>query len=220
MDRLGNEKVGQEHSLNELVLTRNILLAHLFASKLAPSEVLKYARRYSSITHWEELLCAVFNPNASRLMAVVSIRQTDGYSGILRRHGSIEYVRFYVDWRDGKGQQPVGLSHFKVCDSIEEGVKRQLPVYHLASCSFEGDRYLRLQQRGVQPTVRAVLSWNHVPDMDIEFMPVFGNHVDSQISIDSQQELVTLFSTTEDLSVSSMSRLGYRPSTFVQSAVQ
>lgn len=220
MDHMGNGKAAQEHSLNELVLTRNILLAHLFAAKLAPSEVLRFARRYSSITHWEELLCAVFNPRASRLMAVVSIRQPEGYSGILRRHGSIEYVRFFVDWRDGNGQQPVGLSHFRVCDAIEEGANRMLPAYHLASCGFEAERYRRLQKQGIQPTIRAVLSWNHVPDLDVGFKPMFGNLVDSQISIDSQQELLSLFSPSGDLPVGSMPNLGYRPSTLVEAALR
>lgn len=220
MDHMGTEKASKEHSLNELVLTRNILLAHLFAAKLAPSEVLRYARRYSSITHWEEILCAAFNPNSSRLMAVVSIHQSDGYSGVLRRHGSIEYVRFFIDWCDGKGQQPVGLSHFKVCDAVDEGANRQLPIYHLVSCGFEGERYRRLQKKGVQPKVRAVLSWNHVPDIDIDFTPMFGNQVDSQISIDSQQELISLFSTAEDLSISPLPSFGYRPSPLLEAALR
>ncbi|MES9972563.1 MAG: hypothetical protein ABW092_21210 [Candidatus Thiodiazotropha sp.] len=202
----------EENSLNELVLTRNILLAHLFAGKLAPSEVLRFARRYSNVTHWEELLCAVFNPNASRLMAVVSIRQLDGYSGILRRHGSVEYVRFFVDWGNTFGLQPVGLGHFKVCDAIEEGIKRKLPTYHLVSCRFEAERYRHAIGHGVQPKLRAVLSWNQVPDIDVEFTPVFGNQVDSHISIDSVDELTTLFSVAEDVSEKAMLHLGYRQS--------
>jgi hypothetical protein len=204
------EKVYDENGLNELVLTRNILLAHLFSGKLAPSDVLQYAKRCSAVTHWEELLCVAFNPNASRLMAVVSIRQVDGYSGILRRHGSIEYVRFFIDWGDGRGMREIGLSHFRVCDVIDDEVARQVPSYHFVSCGFEADRYRRLIRSGVEPKVRAVLSWNHVPEMDVDFTPIFGNQVDSQISIDSSVELTSLFSAAESLSEKAMLHLGFR----------
>ncbi|MEW8584922.1 MAG: hypothetical protein AB2531_04095 [Candidatus Thiodiazotropha sp.] len=220
MDYEGRGNSSNDHSLNELMLTRNILLAHLFAAKLVPSEVVRYARRYTTVTHWEELLCAVFNPNASSLMAVVGIRQADGYSGILRKHGSIEYVRFFVDWRDGMEMQAVGLSHFRVCDNIDEGIKRTLPSYHLVSCHFDAGRYNRLLNEGVQPKLRAVLSWNHVPDMDDGFTPVFGNQVDSQISIDSQQELVSLFTTAEDPSAGMTPNPGYLPSSIVEAGLQ
>jgi hypothetical protein len=203
------EKVYEENSLNELVLTRNVLLAHPFTGKLAPSKVLRYVKRCSNITHWEELLCVAFNLNISRLMAVVSIRQVDGYSGILCQHSSIEYVRFFIDWGDGNGMRAIGLSHFRVCDVIDNEVKRQVPTYHLVSCGFEVDRYLRSIRSGVQPTVRAVLSWNHVPEMDVEFMPIFGNQVDSQITIDSSVELTSLFSVAENLSQKAMLHLGF-----------
>jgi hypothetical protein len=205
-----HEEVHDKNSLNELILTRNILLAHLFTGKLAPSEMLRYAKRCSTVTYWEELLCVAFNPNTSRLMAVVSIRQADGYSGILRRHGSIEYVRFFIDWSDGNGMQPIGLSHFRVCDVIDDGVNRQVPSYHLVSCGFEPNRYRSLIRSGVQPKVRAVLSWNHAPEMDVEFMPIFGNQVDSQITIDSSVELMSLFSVAENLSEKAMMHLGFR----------
>ncbi|MEW8508671.1 MAG: hypothetical protein AB2598_18420 [Candidatus Thiodiazotropha sp.] len=220
MDFKGSGGGSIYHDQNQLVLTRNILLAHLFAAKLAPGEVVRFASRYSAVTHWEELLCAVFNPNSSSLMAVVSIRQADGYSGILRKHGSIEYVRFFVDWGDGMGMRPVGLSHFKVCDSIDEGVKRTQPSYHLVSCSFDADRYRYLMKQGVQPKVRAVLSWNRVPDMDEGFVPMFGNQVDSQIKIDSEQELLTIFSSNEDQPGSRRAGLGYLPPSIVEAGFQ
>jgi hypothetical protein len=212
MDDMELNKSYEDNNLNELVLTRNILLAHLYSGKLAPNEVLQFAKRYSTVTYWEELLCVAFNPNDSQLTAVVSIRQADGYSGILRRHGSIEYVRFFIDWGEGNGMQAIGLSHFKVCDATDERVKRKLPTYHLVSCGFDAERYRLLIKLGVQPKVRAVLSWNYVPDIDGEFTPVFGNQVDSQISIDSSIELTSLFSIAEEQSERAMLHLGYRQS--------
>ncbi|MGD9171713.1 MAG: hypothetical protein PVI97_16950, partial [Candidatus Thiodiazotropha sp.] len=84
------------------------------------------------------------------------------------------------------------------------------PSYHLVSCGFEADRYRRLIRSGVEPKVRAVLSWNHVPEMDVDFTPIFGNQVDSQISIDSSVELTSLFSAAESLSEKAMLHLGFR----------
>lgn len=196
MDDMEHGTACNGYILNELLLTRNILLAHLFAGNVAPEHVLRLARRYATVTHWEELICAMFNLSSSRLMAVVGIHQAEGYSGILGRHGSKEFVRFYIDWLDGNGMQAVGLSHFKVHDALGKGRQSQLPSYHLVSCGFDAGRYRNLVRRGVQPRLRAVLSWNHVPDSDVDYEPVFGNRVDSQISIDSDEELTSLFSIT------------------------
>ncbi|MCU7924105.1 MAG: hypothetical protein KZQ88_15555 [Candidatus Thiodiazotropha sp. (ex Dulcina madagascariensis)] len=193
MNNRQSKKAAANHGIHELVLTRSVLLAHLFAGKNAPGDVIRLARRYTSVTHWEELMCAVINPKASRLMAIVSIRQLDGYSGILRRHGSIEYVRFFIDWGDGEGFRAVGLTHFKVCDAAEGADKSRYPLYHLVSAEFDADRYWESILCGIQPKVRAVLSWNQVPEMDIAFTPVFGNQVDSQICIDTEKELMNLF---------------------------
>ena len=92
------ETASTEFDFDELLLTRSILLAHPLAGKVAPGDVIHNVHRYSSVTHWEELVCAVINPKAAQLMAIVSIRQPDGYSGIFRRHGSVEYIRFFIDW--------------------------------------------------------------------------------------------------------------------------
>jgi hypothetical protein len=173
-----------------------------------------------AVTHWEELLCAVFNPNSSRLMAVASIRQTEGYSGILRRHGSMEFVRFFIDWLDGNGMQEIGLSHFKVCDAIANGLQPRLPSYHIISCGFNADRYSNLVKRGIQPQLRAVLSWNYVPEMDVDFMPVFGNRVDSQISVESADELTSLFSITGGLGESSQLLQSGRQSCASEAVIQ
>jgi hypothetical protein len=198
MDYMDRDAACSEDCLNELQLTRNILLAHILAGNVAPKQIVRFAKRYEAVTHWEELLCAVFSPNSSRVMAVVSIRQKEGYSGILRRHGSIEFVRFFIDWLDGSGMQEIGLSHFKVCDAVDNELRPRVPSYHFLSCGFEAGRYSDLVRRGIQPQVRAVLSWNYVPEIDVEFMPVFGNRVDSLISVESDDELTSLFSITGD----------------------
>ena len=129
MEKIQLATASNEYGFHRLALTRGVLLEHLFASQVAPQDVLQQARGYNAVTHWEELLCAVINPEAGRLMAVVTIHQPDGYSGIFRRHGSIEYVRFFLDWEDGEGCQPVSLAHFRVSDVTCDDGETQRPRY-------------------------------------------------------------------------------------------
>lgn len=199
----------QGYDYNELLLTRNVLLAHLFDGNIPPGDVVRHASRFSLVTYWEELVCAAFYPQAGKLMAIVSIRQLDGYSGMLRRHGSMEYVRFFVDWADGNGYQAVGLSHFKVCDLLKEENKQCYPLCHLVKIGLNTDRYWDAVIEGHHPTVRAVLSWNQVPEIDPEFTPIFGNRINSQISIDSEKELISHFEVPQDKEIWDRERAPY-----------
>ncbi|MEJ2622714.1 MAG: hypothetical protein P8163_21465 [Candidatus Thiodiazotropha sp.] len=177
----------------ELILARSILLANLLPGDVPSTDVLRCVRRYSGVTLWEELLCAAIVPKAEKLIAIVSQRQAEGYSGILREHGSVQYVRFFVDWGDQKGFHALGLSHFKVRDAVPDEAEARYPVSHLVSTKFNADRYWDALMQGYQPVVRAVLSWNQVPELDAEFLPVFGNRIDSQIRLESEQELLFHF---------------------------
>ncbi|MET0007443.1 MAG: hypothetical protein ABW124_02235 [Candidatus Thiodiazotropha sp. 6PLUC9] len=181
---------GRHH---ELILARSVLLAHMYASKVPPGDILRCVRRYSEVTFWEELMCVAINPKAGKLIAIVGRHQAEGYSGILRRHGSVQYVRFFVDWGDQKGYHPLGLSHFKVCDVGQDKEKDGYPIFHLVSLGFDAERYWDALMQGFLPKVRAVLSWNQVPELDTEFIPVFGNRIDSQIRVDSEKELMLNF---------------------------
>ncbi|MEJ2591344.1 MAG: hypothetical protein P8178_08085 [Candidatus Thiodiazotropha sp.] len=193
MEKIQLATASDEYGFHRLALTRGVLLEHLFASQVAPQDVLQQARGYNAVTHWEELLCAVINPEAGRLMAVVTIHQPDGYSGIFRRHGSIEYVRFFLDWEDGEGCQPVSLAHFRVSDVTCDDGETQRPRYWLVSTSFDRERYWGSLLNGTRPRVKAVLSWNQVPGLDHSFTPLFGNSVESRVCVDSEVELMGLF---------------------------
>ncbi|MCG7916930.1 MAG: hypothetical protein N0E37_04130, partial [Candidatus Thiodiazotropha taylori] len=178
---------------DELILARSVLLDNMFSSKVPPEDILRCVRRYSEVTHWEEVLCAAIYPKAEKLIAIVSRHQPEGYSGILRRHGSVQYVRFFIDWGDQSEFQALGLSHFKVCDAASDEPDDRFPVCHLVSLGFNADRYWESLMQGYRPVVRAVLSWNQVPELDPDFVPVFGNRIDSQIRVDSEKELLLHF---------------------------
>lgn len=179
--------------LDELILARSVLLDHLPAGRVPPGDVLRIVHRYSEVTFWEKLLCAAINPRAGKLIAVVSRHRADGYSGILRRHGSIQYIRFFIDWGDPQGFKALGLTHFKVCDAAQDENHDQYPLCHLVSIDFNADRYWDSVMQGFRPKIRVVLSWNQVPELDPKYIPVFGNRVDSQIRVESDKELMLHF---------------------------
>ena len=132
-------------------------------------------------------------------MTVVSIHQPDGYSGLFRSHGSKEFVRFFIDWGRGDGYEMVNLVHFKVCDIPLAGDSGNYPYYELVTTPFDEDRYWDCVLDGIQPKVRAVLSWQQVPPLATTFTPVFGNVIESRIRVDSIREVINNFSLQEML---------------------
>ena len=97
------EKVPQENE--RLARFRSNLALNLLVQAPFPAQ--------ASNTFWEELTCIGYNPLLSQLEGVISIKQATGYSGNLCSTGSMEFVRFFVDWGDGAGYQDVGLTSLK-----------------------------------------------------------------------------------------------------------
>jgi hypothetical protein len=179
-----------EAGYDQLELTRGALLQHIASNQIAPDYLMQHARRYQRVTQWEELLCATFDPEAGWVRALVMIHRHEGYSGLFRRHGSIEYVRFFLDWLDGAGYQPIGLTHFKVCDLRQDESDLERPRYRRLSAPFDRDRYLGCVMSGLHPKLKAVLSWHQVPELDPDYVPLFGNTIESQICDDSEHPLI------------------------------
>src|SRR3954471_14143207 len=73
------------------VEARNTFLLQLALGAIQPQ----------SITQWEEIACIGYNPEMRRLEAIVNIKQSTGYNGGLCTNASREYVRFFVDFKDG-----------------------------------------------------------------------------------------------------------------------
>jgi hypothetical protein len=180
------------NEFRQQAMIRGAMLQYLAASQLAPEELLELAHNYATVIHWEELLCAAIDAEAGHLLAVVGIHRPNGYSGLFRRHGSIEYVRFFIDWEDGRGYRPVSLAHFKVCDRPPETIDMDRSRYWRVTTLFNRERYWGCVINGRQPKVKAVLSWNFVPQLDPGFTPLFGNSVESTICIESGRELMQL----------------------------
>jgi hypothetical protein len=189
------ERVGQIN--DQLIITRGMLLQHIAANQIPPQYLMKHASRYQAVIEWEELILAAIDPEAGRLRAIVVIHRPDGYSGLYRRHGSIEYVRFFIDWGTNDGFEPISLAHFKICDHPDDVEEREQPRFRRVFASFDQERYWGSMLSGQHPKVKAVLSWHRVPEMDPDFVPLFGNAVESKICIDSEQALIDLIPTVQ-----------------------
>jgi hypothetical protein len=126
-------------------------------------------------------------------MAVVSIRQPDGYSSVINNHNSSEYIRFFIDWGRGEAYQPVSLAQFEVTDAPGGSKPTQLPYQQLVTTSFDADCYWDCLLDGIQPKVCAVLSWNLKPPKEAAFRPVFGNVIESRICTESIRDVLALY---------------------------
>jgi hypothetical protein len=65
-------------------------------------------------SNFEEIECVGHHPVLSELTATIKIKRSSGYSGGLCSRGSIEYVRFFLDY--GSGWQDMGVSSVNVHD--------------------------------------------------------------------------------------------------------
>lgn len=139
----------------------------------------------NSITNWEEITCVGYNPDKSKLEAIVSIKQATGYSGGLCTNGSREYVRFFVDFKDGSGFQDMGYTSFKVADISEVPAGPQHPLKYMTQLFIDDEKYRRFLNcsTAVIPKVRAVLSWNVIPSTNPNVNPHYGNIKEANIQL-------------------------------------
>src|SRR6516225_10773921 len=79
-------------------------------------------------TNWEEITCVGYNPEMMRLEAVVNIKQPSGYNGNLCSLASHEFIRFYVDFKDGHGFRDMGLTSFKSADILNTAPLPKHPI--------------------------------------------------------------------------------------------
>lgn len=186
-------RAGYRQAFDELRLTRSLLLESGDGTDPLRGGGLKNLRRFRCVTHWEELLCVAINTRLACLMAVVSIRQPDGYSSVIEDDASKEFVRFFIDWGRGDGYRPVGLHSFEVSDRTPGDAPGRLPHHQLVTAGFDAERYRRAVRDGIQPKVCAVLSWHREPPPECGYEPVFGNRIVSRIRTESIRDVLALY---------------------------
>jgi hypothetical protein len=135
---------------------------------------------------FEELTCVGYNPDTANMEATFAIKRTSGYSGDLCTAGSLEYIRFYLDFHDGAGFIDQGSTAVNVHDiPAETDCTGQsiFPITYVATLQKTTAKF-SLCSTPVLPTLRAILSWSSEPPAaSPAWNPVWGSVLDADIQI-------------------------------------
>jgi hypothetical protein len=128
-------------------------------------------------TTYEQLKCVGYDPQFSRLQAVVWTYKGSGYNGGLCSPGSSENVRFYLSFDNGATWQDQGLASFTAWDTaLDETLEHAV--------TLDIDPRTTFCTRPRIPRVRAILEWNVAPPPNApNHVPVWGNVVDTHIQM-------------------------------------
>ncbi|MFN7921402.1 MAG: hypothetical protein U0Q16_14970 [Bryobacteraceae bacterium] len=141
-------------------------------------------------TGYEEVTCVGYNAKLHTLEATVQIKRTGGYSGSLCGGGSLEFVRFFIDY--GSGWEDAGVTSFKVHDVPDPGDCAEdstRPLSYVATVEITPRR--KRCALPVLPKVRAILSWQVEPPAgNANYPPVWGNAIDHNIQIERRSPRV------------------------------
>ena len=113
-------------------------------------------------SNFEEIGCVGYHPVLSELAATIKIKRSSGYSGGLCSRGSIEYVRFFLDY--GAGWQDMGVSGVNVHDlpdSKDCAGAIEKPISYTVRLKID-PKHLSCKVPNL-PKVKAILSWNSAP---------------------------------------------------------
>jgi hypothetical protein len=148
-----------------------------------PHSPFKAVKQMASNTTYEEITCVGYNLDKAQLEATVQIKRPTGYGGDLCANGTVEYVRFFLDY--GAGWQDQGVMGFNVHDipnSNDCHKDPTKPLSYVASLKIDPKR--KVCRVPVLPKVRAILSWQAIPTAgNPNYPPVWGNVVDDHIQI-------------------------------------
>ena len=125
---------------------------------------------------YEELTCVGYNPQLSKLEAVVYVKQESGYNGGICTPGSTEYVRFWLSFDNGVTWIDQGMESFTAYD-----IPGPHPLEYAVALRIDPARLFCTTEN--LPMVRAILSWND-PPVDPNTPPVWGNTLDGRIQIE------------------------------------
>lgn len=140
-------------------------------------------KKITSNTTYEQITCVGYSPDRSQLEATVQIKRPTGYGGDLCKDGTIEYVRFFLDY--GAGWEDQGVVGFNVHDipNFNDCHKDPTkPLSYVATLKINPKR--KVCRYPVLPKARAILSWQAIPTAgNPSYPPVWGNVVDQHIQI-------------------------------------
>ena len=153
-----------------------------YFGNLTPSEF-KPVKVIAGNSTYEVLHCVGLNPALGLLEATVDLKLPYGYGGDVCSPGSIEYIRFYVDY--GAGWQDAGLGSFPAHDIPNHNDcagQAEKPLSYVVSSAFDATETFCTNPE--LPNVRAILSWNLVPPAGApNWVPIWGNVLDQHVQV-------------------------------------
>jgi len=174
-------KVHLEHRSNapRLLATNANYFGTFAQSKLKAVFPLKYN------TAFEGLSCIGYHPKMEELTATIQLHRSSGYGGSLCGKGSMEYVRFFLDYQDGASWQDMGMVAVNVHDipdSKDCSGKTEKPVSYVVRLKIDPKNLVC--SRPNLPKLRAVLSWNIplLPDQPFQTV-AWGDAKETQVQI-------------------------------------
>ncbi len=136
-----------------------------------------------SDTTYEEIGCVAYSPELDRLEATIVVKQPGGYSGGPCSTGSVEHVRFFVDF--GSGWVDAGVAATRVYDLATRrdcAGDPDHPYVHVVGVVLTPLR--KFCATPVLPRVRAILSWQVEPTAgDPNYIPIWGEVQEDHIQI-------------------------------------
>jgi hypothetical protein len=149
----------------------------------ALAELLPVVEPKQSDTAYEEIGCVSYSPERDRLEATIVVKRAFGYRGDPCTRGSVEWVRFFVDF--GSGWVDAGSTAarvFDVPDGKDCAGDADHPYVLVAGVILTPVR--KFCATPVLPRVRAILSWDHEPTAgDPGYVPVWGEVQEDTIQI-------------------------------------
>jgi hypothetical protein len=173
-----------------------------------PGSKLKPNLKLISNISYEQLTCIGYNPDTTNMEATFAIKKPVGYCGNLCTSGSLEHVRFYLDFHDGLGFIDQGSAAINVHDIPAENdctKKTIFPIIYVASLKKKTPKFFRCTSP-VLPTMRAILSWNQAPPVDSpNWTPVWGNVMDRDVQLKPSLLLIDSIELSDYLTLATSS---------------
>ena len=175
----------ERSSFRELLSSNPNYFGNLADSKLKPK------MKLIGNTKYEEIACIGFDLKESLLEATIAVKLPQGYGGSLCQNGTLEYVRFYLDY--GGGWHDMGCGAVKVHDIPTKKDCAEHPEKPLTyTVSVKIDPKRSVCRSPLLPKVRAILSWVHLPPAgQPNWPPVWGNVMDRHIQIKPKPRFVS-----------------------------
>ena len=145
----------------------------------------KPVKKIAQNVGYEQITCVGYHAGRTQLEATVQIKRPTGYGGDLCKAGTIEYVRFYLDYGDGVGWRDQGIVGFNVHDIPNANDCARAPTKPLAYvASLKIEPRQKVCRVPVLPKVRAILSWQVMPPAGApNYLPIWGNVLEQHIQI-------------------------------------